>query len=170
MKIRMSTSVLLLVNAALLAVLAWVIYAPAKLEWLPVEPSAHSPDLASAGSLPPLPLTQRAATWTQPIFSRDRQPDAVKQMVDAKPLTQLTLTGVVLDRNTQWAYLREQGKPGLKLAVGTTLDNGWTLSELTSTTATFTRHGQTHTLSLPMARLPHPSKASVITLPRTQKP
>lgn len=170
MKIRFSTSVLLLVNTALLAVLAWVIYAPAKPEWLPVEHSRHSPDLTSAGSLPPLPVTQRAVTWTQPIFSRDRQPDAAQQMADAKPLTQLTLTGVVLDRNTQWAYLREQGKPGLKLSLGATLDNGWTLSELTSTTATFTRHGQTHTLSLPMARLPHPSKASVITLPRIQKP
>ena len=170
MNIRSSTLTLLLINTALLAALAWIVSAPAEPEWLPAETSARAPERVSAGSLPTLPDARRSATWMKPIFSRDRQPDAVQQIADTKPLTHLTLTGVVLDGESKWAYLREQGNPGFKLALGTTLDNGWTLSELTGNTATFIRHGQTQTLSLPMARLPQPSKASAITLPRIQTP
>ncbi len=170
MTVRSSTLMLVLTDAALIAVLAWQLSTPAQPEWLPADALARAPEQVSAGSLQPLPDARRSATWTQPIFSPDRAPDAAPKIVNTQPLTHLTLTGVVGDGESRWAYLREQGKPGIKLPIGVTLDNGWTLSELTGNTATFTRQGQAQTLSLPMVRLPQPSNAPAITLPRTPTP
>ena len=58
----------------------------------------------------------------------------------------------------------------LKLAVGSTLDNGWTLESVTPQNATFSHQGQTRELRLPLLRLPPPSKVPPITLPNVPTP
>jgi len=170
MKLRSSNLLPMAVNLGALLATAWLLLAPNPPQWLP----AHKPAPA-ATRRPPAPLAElaqpvRAATWAQPIFSVDRQPDPQKQGQHTPALANLTLTGVVLDGQSRWAYLREGSKPASKVALGTTLDSGWTLTQLTALTATFTRAGQDHTLSMPLLRLPPPSKAPAITLPRIETP
>jgi general secretion pathway protein N len=82
----------------------------------------------------------------------------------------VVLTGVVIDGQAQWALLRLTDKRSLKLAVGKTLDNGWTLTALSPLQATFKYQGQTRQLSLPVLRLPPPSTAPLITLPNVPRP
>ena len=170
MKVRSSTLMLCLTNATLLTVLVWMAYAPVQVHWLsadtPPPTTAHEPVESHAI----LAQAQRSMTWTQPIFSPDRQPDPDREVVTANPLSNLTLTGIVQDGESQWVYLSEPGQPAARLAKGDTLDNGWTLDHLNAHTATFIRQGQTQTLSLPLLRLPPPSEAPTLTLPRTTTP
>jgi general secretion pathway protein N len=66
--------------------------------------------------------------------------------------------------------LRLANKRPLKLALGSALDNGWTLTALSPQQATFMYQGQTRQLSLPVLRLPPPSTAPLITLPNVPRP
>lgn len=170
MKLRPSTLALLIVNASALSAIAWTLAAPAEPQWLAPEPTAQAYDRAPPAPLPALSDALRAMTWTHPVFSPDRQPDPRSSTVTAQPLSGLTLTGVLLDRAVQWAYLRDARQRAIKLAVGTALDSGWILSQLDARSATFTREGQSHTLNMPVPRLPPPSNAPLLTLPRTQTP
>ncbi|UTL83195.1 DUF2531 family protein [Pseudomonas putida] len=167
---RAANLVLLAANVSALAVVAWMLVAPNPPQWLPAQKPSATP-----AHQPPAPLAElaqpvRAATWAHPIFSVDRQPDPQQQGQHSPALANLTLTGVVLDGQSRWAYLREGRKPASKVALGSTLASGWTLTRLTALSATFTRAGQQHTLSMPLLRLPPPSKASAITLPRIETP
>lgn len=170
MRLRTSSLALLAVNASVLLAIAWVVCTPLEPQWLAPRPAAHAPGMAPPAPLPALAEPLRAATWTQPIFSPDRHPDPHGTTAAAQPLARFTLTGVVLDGTSQWAYLREGSHRAIKVALGTALGSGWTLSRLDAQSATFTRQGQTHTLSMPMLRLPPPSTAPVITLSRTPTP
>ena len=170
MRLRTSSLALLAVNGSALLAIAWVISAPVEPEWLAPRPAAHAPVMAPAAPLPALAEPLRAATWTQPIFSCDRHPDPQGSTAAARPLARFTLTGVMLDGTSRWAYLREGNHRPIKVALGKALDSGWTLSRLDAQAATFTRQGQTHTLSMPLLRLPPPSTAPVITLARTPTP
>lgn len=170
MRLRTSSLALLAVNASALLAIAWVIGAPNEAQWLAPRPVAHAPDVAPPAPPPALAEPLRAATWTQPIFSPDRHPDPQGSTAAAQPLSRFTLTGVVLDGTSQWAYLREGNHRAIKVALGTALSSGWTLSRLDVQAATFTRQGQTYTLSMPLLRLPPPSTAPVITLSRTPTP
>ncbi|EKT4464719.1 general secretion pathway protein GspN [Pseudomonas putida] len=170
MKRRLRTRVLLVVNLALLVAIAWTLGAPITPQWLaaaPVpDPKAPTPPVPS----PQLSQALLAETWAHPLFAPDRQPDLSVPGEQVPVLSGLTLTGVVLSAGAKLAYLREGAQPAHKVELGATLGSGWTLSHLTATTATFTRNAQTYTLSLPVPRLPAPSKASVITPPRTSSP
>ncbi|MDH4846014.1 general secretion pathway protein GspN [Pseudomonas sp. BN505] len=170
MKLRPTTLVLLAVNSTALAATAWMLMAPNSPQWLPRQKPTAITTPRPPAPLPELAQSARATTWNQPIFSVDRQPDPQRQGQRTSVLANLALSGVVLDGQSRWAYLHEGHKPARKVALGTTLDNGWTLTELTALTATFTRAGQTHTLSMPLLRLPPPSKAPAITLPRIETP
>ncbi|MDR6711378.1 general secretion pathway protein N [Pseudomonas hunanensis] len=169
MKLRRS-SLLLAAHVGALAASAWLLGAANSPEWLPAHPPAQTVNAAPPAPLPALDEAARSLTWTQPIFSPQRQPDPHPPGQQTPALAHLSLTGVVLDGSSRWAYLREGSTPASKVALGTTLDSGWTLSELTALSATFTRAGQRHTLSMPLLRLPPPSKASAITLPRIETP
>jgi general secretion pathway protein N len=127
--------------------------------WLPASDSAQLPRQSSTlAQLPELDEEHLQAAWRRPLFSATRSPDQAAAVPGATRLEGLVLSGVILDGaigdRSQWALLRKQDKQSLKLKLGDTLDNGWTLSELTARAATFTRQGQTQTLSLPELRLP----------------
>jgi len=170
MKLRRSTLVLLTINLGALLASAWLLLAPNPPQWLPADPPGPLPARLPPAALAELAQPVRATTWAQPIFSVDRQPDPHKPGQHSAALANLTLTGVVLDGQARWAFLREGNKPASKVALGTTLASGWALTQLTPLTATFTRAGQNQTLSMPVLRLPPPSKASAITLPRIETP
>ncbi|WP_447530172.1 hypothetical protein [Vreelandella sp. TE19] len=171
MRMRFSTQALGLANVLLLALLAWIFYTPARPQWLPADsPEATSASVAPLEARADLASARRSMVWTQPIFSPDRQADPDRQAVTANPLSSLTLAGIFQEGDAQWVYVDEPGQAMIKLNRGDTLDNGWTLEHLTPRTATFVRQGQTQTLSLPMLRLPPPSRAPTLTLPRTPTP
>jgi general secretion pathway protein N len=77
---------------------------------------------------------------------------------------------VIVDGSSRWVLLQLPQKRRLKLAVGSTLDNGWTLDSVTPQSATFSHQGQTRELRLPLLRLPPPSQVPPITLPHVPTP
>lgn len=178
LSLRPLTAALLALASMLVACLAWLAAGggPA-LAWL-AEPETGQRAAQSTGPAAPQPpsLTedQLQAAWQRPLFSPDRSPDAVAHGPAATRLEGLTLSGVVLDGAgadaPRWALLRRQDQRALKLRLGDTLDNGWTLSQLTPRVATFTRQGQSQTLSLPVLRLPPPSSSPSPTLPSLSAP
>ncbi|MFF7062646.1 hypothetical protein [Pseudomonas sp. NPDC008258] len=170
MKAQTLRLALLTANVTLLAGAAWLFASPAQPHWL--EPQARA---SNAAAKPPVHLVepakaQLAAVWQHPLFSPGRQPDAHGPLAQAAALAGMTLSGVLLDGDRRFAYLREGRKPATKVALGSTLASGWTLSQLGATRATFTRAGQSHTLSMPLLRLPPPSTAPAITLPPATTP
>ncbi|MBK5002063.1 general secretion pathway protein GspN [Pseudomonas sp. S31] len=170
MKLNTSSQAMLAFNLAALAALAWVALSPVAPHWLPPADVPRSADLAPSVALPEPPQAQLAKTWTQPLFSPDRQPDPQRPETHVPALSDLALTGVMMGNGVHFIYLREAGKPVSKLALGQPLDNGWTLTDLDPTSATFTRDGKAYTLNLPRLRLAPPSKPPVLTLPRTTTP
>jgi general secretion pathway protein N len=162
----------LLGSTALLAALAASLSLGAgqHADWLPPSPARPLPGAAKPVALTPLPEQSLALVWQQSMFSPDRKPDLATGKQQASSLAGIRLTGVIIDGQAQWALLRLPSKRSLKLAVGNDLDNGWTLSAVTPQQATFTHQGQTQQLSLPVLRLPPPSKAPLITLPNVPTP
>lgn len=157
-------------NSALLAAIAWVAMAPVQPHWLEPQARPAPPPAPPPARLAEPGPAQLAGIWQHPLFSPGRLPDAHGPQAQAPALAGMRLSGVLLDGDTRVAYLREGRKPPSKLALGSTLANGWTLTQLSATSATFTRAGQSHRLSLPLLRLPAPSTAPAITLPRTTTP
>lgn len=162
----------LLGSTALLAALATGLSLGAgqQIDWLPTSPARALPGTAKPVSQEPLPEQSLALVWQQSMFSPKRKPDLATGKQQASSLAGIRLSGVIIDGAAQWALLRLPSKRSLKLAVGSALDNGWTLSAVTPQQATFTHQGQTQQLSLPMLRLPPPSKAPLITLPNVPTP
>ncbi|WGT36158.1 general secretion pathway protein GspN [Pseudomonas atacamensis] len=162
---------LLTIAATLGAVFVVLLLGAGRAEhWLPADQPRHLP--ASAAPKPPPTLTAQdlSLSWQQSIFSPERKPDLVSNKGEAAALQGVVLTGVVMDGETQWALLRLANKSTFKLAIGKSLDNGWTLTALSPLQATFMYQGQIRQLSLPVLRLPPPSTASLITLPNVPRP
>lgn len=139
-------------------------------QWLPAGEVRESAPAAKPRTVSPLPAQALALTWQQSMFSPDRKPDRVTGTRQASSLDGISLSGVIIDGQAQWVLLRMADKRSLKLAVGSTLDNGWTLTGATPQQATFSHQGQTRELRLPLLRLPPPSKAPLITLPDVPTP
>ncbi|TWD52729.1 general secretion pathway protein GspN [Pseudomonas sp. SJZ131] len=163
---------LLITVAALLGgvVISLLLGAGREAHWLPAAAPSNLPANAAPQPLPTLTAQALSLSWQQSIFSADRKPDLVSGKGATAALQGIVLTGVVIDGQGQWALLRLTNKRTRKLAVGATLEDGWTLSELSPLQATFTYQGQTRQLSLPVLRLPPPSTAPVITLPNVPRP
>jgi general secretion pathway protein N len=162
----------LLASTALLttAAISLVMGAGQTVDWLP---AGETRDLAPAArplTIAPLPPQALALTWQQSMFSPDRKADLATGKRQPSSLDGISLSGVIIDGQAQWVLLRMPDKHSLKLAVGSTLDNGWTLTGATPQQATFSHQGQTRELRLPLLRLPPPSKAPLITLPDVPTP
>lgn len=159
-------------GAALMSALAisLAMGAGQSVNWLPAGEARAVASAARAPTIAPMPTQTLALTWQQSMFSPDRKPDQVTGKNQASSLDGVALSGVVIDGRAQWVLLRMPDKRNLKLAVGSTLDNGWTLTGATAQNATFTHQGQTRELRLPLLRLPAPSKAPLITLPDVPRP
>lgn len=140
------------------------------IDWLPAGEAREATPTAGPAALPALPAQALALTWQQSMFSPDRKPDLVTGKSQASSLDGISLSGVIIDGASQWVLLQLPQKRRLKLAVGSTLDNGWTLDSVTPQHATFSHQGQTRELRLPMLRLPPPSKVPPITLPNVPTP
>lgn len=140
------------------------------LDWLPAGQAPNA--VRATKTQPPQTLSPQALalTWQQSMFSPDRKPDLVTGKGQASSLDGVALSGVIIDGASQWVLLRMADKRNVKLAVGSTLENGWTLIGATPQQATFSHQGQTRELRLPLLRLPAPSKAPLITLPDVPTP
>ncbi|EIK94453.1 general secretion pathway protein GspN [Pseudomonas sp. M47T1] len=163
--------ILLLINGALVACLVWVGASQGAVEWNSVGPAAPLAVLpAAAPALTPLPETQLAQAFQQPLFSPDRSPDAAKAGAVSAGIEGVTLGGVVINGQAQWALLRLRDQRAVKLKRGDALDGGWVLTELAATSATFTRQGQARTVNIPVPRLSAPAVAPVLKLPDVNAP
>lgn len=160
-------------NVALLLVLAWLASTPLVAD---APPPAAAPSASIAPLAPPAKpaaptAPALAAVWQQPLFSPERRPDAPAATPVAAPvLDGVTLTGVLISRDGQWALLTLPGHGPRKLKLGAALDDGWTLSALSVRSATFSRQGTARTLSIPVLRLPVSTRTPPLTLPDTQAP
>jgi general secretion pathway protein N len=72
----------------------------------------------------------------------------------------------MIDGELRVALIRRADDPPLKVHQGESLPNGWKLEKLTPMQADFSLHGRIQSLSLKALRLPPPSKAPPISLPR----
>ena len=136
---------LLIANGVLAACLiATVLEGEPALQWPLAEPAAAPPH-SEAFAVAPLPViapSALAAAWQRPLFSPDRQPDLGKLSAAPAQLDGITLSGVVLDGDAQWALLRRPDHSAFKLKRGQLLDGDWVLDSLTATGVTFVRRGQ----------------------------
>ncbi|TFY88063.1 general secretion pathway protein GspN [Pseudomonas nabeulensis] len=140
-------------------------------QWLPEpEPTASANASAKVLSAPQASLESLAGTWQAPLFSPDRSPDHAVGQAQASSLSNLVLTGVVLDGALRVALLKPADGPALKVHQGQSLPNGWRLEHLTPRDARFALDGRTQTLSLKALRLPPPSTTPPITLPHELNP
>lgn len=171
MKPSRNSLVLITAAAALAGCLASLLAGAGQaVHWLPADaPRAQAP-AAKPQPLPTLSIHDLALSWQQSMFSPDRVPDLATGKAQATSLQGVVLSGVIINGDARWALLRMGDKHDIKLAVGKNLDNGWTLSAVGPLQATFTHQGQTRQLSLPVLRLPPPSKAPAITLPNVTTP
>lgn len=162
----------LLASTALLtaAAVSLAMGAGQTIDWLPAGAPREAAPAAKPLTLSPLAPQALALTWQQSMFSPDRKADVATGKHQASSLDGISLSGVIIDGQAQWVLLRMPDKRNLKLAVGSTLDNGWTLTGATAQQATFSHQGQTRELRLPLLRLPPPSKAPLITLPDVSTP
>ena len=162
----------LLASTALLsaAAVSLALGAGQSVDWLAPGPAREAAPEQALQPIAPLPPQALALIWQQSMFSPDRKPDLVTGKAQASSLDGISLSGVIIDGQAQWVLLRMPDKRHLKLAVGSSLDNGWTLTGATPQQATFTHQGQTRELRLPLLRLPPPSKAPLITLPDVPTP
>lgn len=167
-----TSSWVLAIGAALLAALAaaLVMGAGQQPQWLPPSQARALPVPAKPAASATIPAQSLALTWQQSMFSPDRKADTTTAKGGATSLAGIRLSGVVIEGQARWALLRLANDRRISLAVGSQLDNGWTLSALTPQQATFTHQGQSESLSLPVLRLPPPSKAPAITLPHVTTP
>lgn len=138
--------------------------------WLPPSQARETVNVAAPAPMADMPAQALALTWQQSMFSPDRQPDPVNGTAGTSSLDGTRLTGVIIDGQAQWVLLQLPDKRTIKLAVGSALDSGWTLTGVTPQQATFNGQGQTRQLRLTLLRLPPPSKAHPITLPNVPTP
>ena len=170
MKFNRLTLTLLATTALLTATaISLLMGAGQTVDWLPAGAPREAAPAKPPQVLKALSSQALELTWQQSMFSPQRTPDLITGK-DQGSLDGIRLTGVIITGQAQWVLLRMPDKHTLKLAVGSTLDNGWTLIGARPQHATFSLQGQTRELRLPLLRLPPPSKAPLITLPDVPTP
>ena len=170
MKFNRLTLTLLATTALLTATaISLLMGAGQTVDWLPAGAPREAAPAKPPQVLKALSSQALELTWQQSMFSPQRRPDLITGKGQGS-LDGIRLTGVIITGQAQWVLLRMPDKHTLKLAVGSTLDNGWTLTGASPQHATFSHQGQTRELRLPLLRLPPPSKAPLITLPDVPTP
>ncbi len=106
--------------------------------WGESRPTAPLPETHDKGLPPPLPLSQFAAVWQQPLFSADRKP-VLRAGAGGASLGDLQLTGIILMPSLHMALLHEKsGDSEVRVREGETLPDGsWRLAELKPRSAIF---------------------------------
>ena len=158
---RHALHLLLLANAALALLLAWLWFTPAgtmrNVRWQP--PAAQKTDFAAM--LPVLPsiatadTSQFIAMLDRPLFAATRRPPppppppAAQEPVDN--LSTARLTGLYQGVGTGGIIINLGGKDR-RVALSTAVD-GWTLQSIQGRDVTFASAGRTRVLQLPRAAL-----------------
>ena len=158
---RHALHLLLLANAALALLLAWLWFTPAgttrNVRWQP--PAAQKTDFAAM--LPVLPsiatadTSQFIAMLDRPLFAATRRPPppppppAAQEPVDN--LSTARLTGLYQGAGTGGVIINLGGKDR-RLALNTVVD-GWKLQSIQGRSVTFASAGRTRVLQLPRAAL-----------------
>ena len=158
---RHALHLLLLANAALALVLAWLWFTPTgavrNVHWQP--PAAQKTDFAAM--LPALPgiaaadTSQFIAMLDRPLFTATRRPPppppppAAQEPVDN--LSTARLTGLYQGAGTGGVIINLGGKDR-RLALNTVVD-GWKLQSIQGRSVTFASAGRTRVLQLPRAAL-----------------
>ena len=106
--------------------------------WGEPRPIAPLPETHDKGMPTPLPLSQFAAVWQQPLFNADRKP-ALRAGAGGANLGDLQLTGIILMPSLHMALLHEKsGDSEVRVREGETLPDGsWRLVELKPRSAIF---------------------------------
>lgn len=136
-------------------------------DWLPApEPRAAAGAAGPVQQPPKASLDSLSNTWEAPLFNPDRKPDPAVRQTDTQAinLSDLNLTGVIIDGSTRLALIKQSGGKDLKVRQGDRLPNSWTLQQLDPTQATFSLDGRFQVLRLQAPRLPLPSTTPPITL------
>lgn len=139
-------------TAVALAVLCLVLLAGVGrgVRWDAPRTSPPLPD-AQAGSLPvPVPLSQFAMVWQQPLFNPDRKPVA-RSAKGGASLGDMQLTGIIMTPALHMALLHAKGGDSdVRVRQGDTLPDGsWKLVELKPRAAVFESAGGRTELELP---------------------
>lgn len=140
-------------------------------DWLEARAPHQNAASQQAPKVPAAEFASLSNTWTTPLFSSDRSPDAsMRKSGKASSLAGLTLTGVILNGDMQVAFIHQKNGPPLKVRRGERLPNGWTLQSLSPLQATFTLDDRTESLTLPVLKLPPPSTEPPISLSNESTP
>lgn len=159
---RPAILILIAVNLALLAVLAWLWFTPAaqlkNSTW--DVPPAHKADYAQM--LPPLPGTapvdtsKFVAMLDRPLFMLTRRPPPPPPPPEAPPpvdtLSTARIFGVFSSPSGGGVIMNIGGKDR-RVRLNESVDGGWTLRSVSGNTATFANGGQTRALTMPRAAL-----------------
>lgn len=118
--------------------------------WGAPRPVPPLPEAHAQGLPPPLPLTQFAAVWQQPLFNPDRKP-GLRAASGGASLGDMQLTGIILTPGLHMALLHDKsGDHEVRVREGDSLPDGsWRLAELKPRAAVFESAGGRTELELP---------------------
>ena len=122
---------------------------------------AVAPDLEVIAALPPEsqffvpPLDTYRATFERPLFSQTRRPSVPNQVAE-RPAERLpfdlTLHGIVYSSGNQLVVVSSEGEPDmLRLGLGAGY-RGWTITDISPRSVTFTRDNTVRKLELEFHR------------------
>lgn len=150
LRIRRSTQMLLAANLVVALVVALqimqTVQPPASVGSARDGSTAILPDFGNSRLAPP-PLSQFVDMAERPLFYVERrmpEPPAEAAAAPQTPL-RLKLEGIAIAGGSRVAVLRNLNGNGLVQLMEGETHNGWTLDELSSTAATFSRDGEQHT-------------------------
>ncbi|RDI98692.1 general secretion pathway protein GspN [Dyella solisilvae] len=118
--------------------------------WGPPRPTAPLPETHDQGMPAPLPLTQFATVWQQPLFNPDRKP-SMHTASGGASLGDMQLTGIILTPALHMALLHDKsGEHEVRVREGDSLPDGsWRLVEVKPRAAVFESAGGRTQLDLP---------------------
>ncbi|WP_114240390.1 general secretion pathway protein GspN [Dyella sp. C9] len=118
--------------------------------WGPSRPTAPLPEAHDQGLPPPVPLTQFAAVWQQPLFNPDRKP-VMHAAGGGASLGDMQLTGIILMPTLHMALLHDKSADrDVRVREGDALPDGsWKLAELKPRAAIFESASGRTQLDLP---------------------
>ncbi|WP_430391595.1 hypothetical protein [Dyella sp. 20L07] len=119
-------------------------------KWGAPRPATPLPEMHDQGLPSPLPLTQFAVVWQQPLFNPDRKP-GMRAASGGASLGDMQLTGIILTPALHMALLHDKsGDHEVRVREGDTLPDGsWRLAELKPRAAVFESASGRTELELP---------------------
>lgn len=158
---RFGLTILVTVNVALALLLAWLWVTPQgqlrNLRWQ--APNSVKPQIGDAPTMPVLggDIVRYGATLDRPLFAPTRRPPPKPEVAPADNLADVTVLGVYGAEATGGMIARINGQVR-RSRVGETV-SGWTLKQIGSASAVFSRGEETRTLEVKLSLLDSASAA-----------